>query len=303
MNRDTLLGIGIIAAFIIASFISIQPRGEQDAAVTSSNRLFQKNGIAVVDIFGGIAFSQAPSYFGPVGADSVLKQLNSIKKNKHVKGLIVRVNSPGGTVGASQEIYRTIQDVKKELNIPVVAQIGDVGASGGYYAALGADTIFANPGSLVGSIGVILGNLDIQELAKKHGVDMQVYKSGPYKDLLSMWRPSSEQEKAMLQDLVDDVYLQFETAFIESRKISKRSAKKLAQGQIYTGKQALKHDMIDKLGGYNDAITYIGELTGLGTDPHIISTKERDWAGVVNMINSALTMKWPVEASLMPELR
>jgi len=253
-----------------------------------------------LDLYGPISFPQYSSSIFPVGANLTLSQLRSIKENSNVKGLLIRINSPGGTVGASQEIYESIKSIKQEMNIPVVAQIGDVGASGAYYAALGADTIFANPGSLVGSIGVIIGNISIYKLAEKHGVEFDAYKSGPYKDILSMWRPSTKEEEKLLQSVVDDVFSQFQKAFVESRKITQAEADRLAQGQIYSGLQALENNLIDKIGGYNDALQYIGELTGLGKNPTIISTYTNNWRDMVSILNNTfnMTLRNPIQTQI-----
>ena len=287
IKRESILGSVIIILFIVSLFFGSKKTTQDRDGFTASPSLFSKKGIAIVDIYGPISFPQYSTNFIPAGANLTLSQLAQIRQDKHVKGLILRINSPGGTVGASQEIYHAIKKIKEENNIPIVAQIGDVGASGAYYAALGADTIFANPGSLVGSIGVIIGNVSIDEFAQKYGLDYNVYKSGTYKDILSMWRESSSQEKKLLQNLVDNVFEQFQADFIDSRKISKKDAQKVSQGQIYTGLQALELNLIDKVGGYEDALTYIGELTGLGKNPPVINKYNNPLMDVVNVLNNS----------------
>ena len=287
IKRESIFGSIIIILFIVSLFFSTNSSQQETSSFSSSPKLFSKKGIAIVDIYGPISFPQYSTNFIPAGANLTLSQLAQIRQDKHVKGLILRINSPGGTVGASQEIYHAIKKIKEENNIPIVAQIGDVGASGAYYAALGADTIFANPGSLVGSIGVIIGNVSIDEFAQKYGLDYNVYKSGAYKDILSMWRESSSQEKELLQNLVDNVFEQFQADFIDSRKISKKEAQDVSQGQIYTGLQALDLNLIDKVGGYEDALTYIGELTGLGKNPPVINKYNNPLMDVVNVLNNS----------------
>ncbi|MAQ64735.1 signal peptide peptidase SppA [bacterium] len=302
IKKDSIIGILIISLFLLAIIVNQQPKPIQKETTPSQASLFPKDGIAILDLYGPIAFPQYSNNYMPMAANLTLEQLENIRQDSHVKGLLIRINSPGGTVAASQEIYNSIKRIKEELKIPVVAQIGDVGASGAYYAALGADTIFANPGSLVGSIGVIIGNLSIHKLAEKHGIDYKVYKSGPYKDLLSMWRPSNEDEDELLQHVIDNVYDQFKKAFIQSRKITNETASKLAQGQIYTGLQALDHQMIDKIGGYHDALSYIGELTNLGKNPHIIKKSNYGWKGIMNLLNSSFQLKLPYQLTNMPTL-
>tara|TARA_Y100000591_G_scaffold332430_1_gene369707 strand:- start:95 stop:1006 length:912 start_codon:yes stop_codon:yes gene_type:complete len=302
IKKDSVIGVLVISLFLAAIILNQNPK-PVETEKPNQTTLFPKNGIAIIDLYGPIAFPQYSNDYMPMAANLTLEQLDQIRQDTYVKGLLIRINSPGGTVAASQEIYNAIKRIKSELNIPIVAQIGDIGASGAYYAALGADTIFANPGSLVGSIGVIIGNLSIHKLAEKHGVDYKVYKSGPYKDLLSMWRPASDSEDTLLQDVIDNVYDQFKQAFIESRKISHKKATQLAQGQIYTGLQALDHDMIDKIGGYHDALTYIGELTKLGKNPHIIKKSNYGWKGIVNLLNSSIQTKIPFQATQIPTLQ
>tara|TARA_B100000427_G_scaffold148524_1_gene123537 strand:+ start:11134 stop:12045 length:912 start_codon:yes stop_codon:yes gene_type:complete len=302
IKKDSVIGVLVICLFLAAIILNQNPK-PVETEKPNQTTLFPKNGIAIIDLYGPIAFPQYSNDYMPMAANLTLEQLDQIRQDTYVKGLLIRINSPGGTVAASQEIYNAIKRIKSELNIPIVAQIGDIGASGAYYAALGADTIFANPGSLVGSIGVIIGNLSIHKLAEKHGVDYKVYKSGPYKDLLSMWRPASDSEDTLLQDVIDNVYDQFKQAFIESRKISRAKATQLAQGQIYTGLQALDHDMIDKIGGYHDALTYIGELTNLGKNPHIIKKSNYGWKGIVNLLNSSIQTKIPFQATQIPTLQ
>lgn len=295
IKKEQIIGFLIIIVFII-SVILTQTTQKKSSNINSL--LFQKDGIAILDINGPISFMDYSSTLMPAGADLILNQLKHIQKDDHVKGLLLRINSPGGTVGASQEIYQAIKRIKNEKNIPIVAQIGDVGASGAYYVALGADHIFANPGSLVGSIGVILGNVNIEELAEKYGLDYNVYKSGTYKDILSMWRPSSEKEKVLLQALVDDVHSQFKNTFIKERNLSTKKGASLAQGQIYTGQQALELGIIDHLGAYHDAIAFIAKESGLGDDPHIITKLKISWLDVVNILNNQF--KHPLNKGFNP---
>jgi protease-4 len=301
-KKESIFGIAVISLFLMAIILNLKPAPIEKESKSTQTLLFAKDGIAVLDLYGPIAFPQSSNAYMPMAADLTLEQLNDIRQDTHVKGLLIRINSPGGTVAASQEIYNAIKTIKAERNIPIVAQIGDVGASGAYYAALGADTIFANSGSLVGSIGVIIGNISIHKLAEKHGVDYNVYKSGPYKDLLSMWRPAREDEEQLLQHVIDDVYEQFKQAFKDSRKLSENQAKKLAQGQIYTGLQALDHNMIDKIGSYHDALNFVGEQANLGKNPHVIKKSHQGLKGFMSLLNSSFQIKLPYQLTNMPTL-
>lgn len=248
---------------------------------THSSIGFIQNGIAVIDIYGPISFSSPSQSFMPEGAEATLQEIRDISEDKHVKGILLRINSPGGTVGASQELHQALLDLKKKRKIPIVASIGDVGASGAYYTAIAADTIFANPGSLVGSIGVILGNINVSELADKYGIDYQVYKSGPYKDILSSWRTASPEEKVLLQTMIDNVYSQFATAVSRDRKLPLSTVKELAKGQIYTGEQAQSLKLVDKLGGYNEAMAYLCKQAKISGNPTIISKSKGSWDDIL----------------------
>lgn len=249
----------------------------QDVSGTSS--FSSNNQIAVVDLYGPIAFSSGTSMF-PSGAEATIKELKMIREDKDVKAVILRINSPGGTVGASQEIYDQLNKLKAELDIPIIASVGDIGASGAYYAALAADDIFANPGSLVGSIGVIMGNINFSQLAEKYGVDFDVYKSGKFKDTLSGWRTSNDEEEALLQGLVDNVHQQFVSALMEEREISEEQADEIAQGQVFSGEQALEETLIDHIGSFDDAVTYAAKVTGIPGKPRIISKRRKGFQDV-----------------------
>ncbi|RAP33252.1 signal peptide peptidase SppA [Candidatus Marinamargulisbacteria bacterium SCGC AAA071-K20] len=206
-----------------------------------------------------------------LGAENILQQIEDMENDDRINALILRINSPGGTVGASQEIFERLKRFKAKKDVPIIASIGDIGASGAYYAALSADTIFANPGSLVGSIGVIMGNVNFTNLIEKHGVRFDVYKSGQYKDTLSSWRDPSDREKRLLQNVVDNVHSQFETAVINNRNLNKKQAKSLAQGQIFTGEQAHQKNLIDELGTFEDSLYFAAKLLGSNERPTIVS--------------------------------
>lgn len=192
------------------------------------------------------------------GSSSTVRKLEKALKNKKVKGVLLRINSPGGTIGASQELNDAVKKLKKEK--PVVVSMGDTAASGGYYVACAADKIFANPGTLTGSIGVIISMVNIKDLADKIGIQPKIVKSGPFKDITSMYRPMTEEEKAILQELISDNYDQFVTAVSEGRSMKKEEVKKIADGRVYSGRQALALKLIDKLGTKNDALTELQNL-------------------------------------------
>jgi protease-4 len=213
---------------------------------------------------------------GPIGDDQqFLEDLHDFRKDGSIKGYIVSINSPGGVVAPSQSIYSELKRVRREDKVPVYAVIGGVGASGGYYIALGADSIYAMPGSITGSIGVIMEFPDASGLMQKVGVQMQTVKSAEHKDIGSPFRPMNEGDKVLLESLVQDVYSQFVNAVATERKLSVDSVRKFADGRILTGQQAKAAGLIDGLGNMPDVLASIGRRTKLGADPRVVRPERR----------------------------
>lgn len=212
---------------------------------------------------------------GPGVERKFVSQLRQFERSSAVQAFVVEIRSPGGTVGASQSIYSAIRTLREKDDRPVIAWIGDVGASGGYYAALGADSIFALPGSITGSIGVIMQFPNAEELMRKVGLGLEVVKSGPFKDTGSPARPISEPERAVLQSVVDDVYSQFVAAVTENRPLDEEEARAVADGRIYSGEQAADLQLLDGLATLSETIDIAGELAGLGKDPKTVRPRER----------------------------
>jgi len=206
-------------------------------------------------------------------SDKYLESLNKIRKNKAVKALVVRINSPGGAVGPSQEIYGELVNIKSKF--PVVASMGSVAASGGYYIACAADTIYANPGSITGSIGVIAQFLSYKDLLEWAKIDVEVIKSGKFKDVGSPLRTMNEEEIKYIQSLIDNVHDQFKTTVEVTRGIEKGKINEISDGKIFSGEQALNLNLVDELGNLNDAITYAAEQGGIKGDPEIIHYPEK----------------------------
>ncbi len=218
--------------------------------------------VAVLDITGIITKS-----------DSTIKLLHTYRDDPNIKAIILRINTPGGSVAPVQEIFSEL----RKLDKPLVASMGSTAASGGYYIACAADTIVANPGTLTGSIGVIMQFTKIKGLYDKVGVEHQVIKSGKFKDSGSMFRDLSEDDIAILQETVDDVYNQFVDAISESRNdtLTREEIVKLADGRIFSGRQALEHKLVDKLGNLQDAIVVAGELGKIEGKPRVIRRERR----------------------------
>lgn len=214
--------------------------------------------IAVVEIEGVI-----------VDALPVVRELAEHRENPSVRAVVVRIDSPGGVVGPSQEIYDAIRRFRAK-DKPVVASMGAVAASGGYYIAAAADRIVANPGTLTGSIGVIMQMAEFEGLFKKVGVRYQVIKSGRYKDIGSPARAMTEAERRLLQSLLDDVYEQFVDAVAEGRGLDRQAVLALADGRIFSGRQARGLGMVDALGGLQEAIELAAELGGIPGKPRVL---------------------------------
>ena len=199
-----------------------------------------------------------------------VEDLNGFREDPSVKAFVLEIRSPGGAVGPSQAIYGELQRLKREDDRPLIAWIGDVGASGGYYVALPADSIFALPGSITGSIGVIMQFPNAEELLRKVGVELEVVKSGRLKDIGSPARDLSEEERLVLQGLVDDVWNQFVEAVVLGRDLSRARVEELADGRVYSGESARDEGLVDRLGTLQDALDAAGRMAGLGENPRTV---------------------------------
>jgi protease IV len=215
-----------------------------------------------------------------------LDELRRVELDGRIRALVLRVDSPGGGVGATQEMLDALQRYRRRTEHPVVASLGATAASGGYYLACAASKIVAEPGTITGSIGVIMTFTDASELMKKIGVRTEVVKTGPRKDVGAWWRPMTDDDRAMLQSVVADAYEQFTSTVAESRALGADSVRSLADGRILTGRQALKVGLVDTLGFEPDAIRMAARLAGL--DPATpVSTHERrepDWFSIARRL-------------------
>lgn len=200
---------------------------------------------------------------GAIAGGTRKKVLESLKtvEEKKFPALLLRIDSPGGTVGDSQEIYSALKKLGEKTKI--VASFGNISASGGVYIGMGAHHIMANPGTITGSIGVILRGNNIERLLEKIGVSFKVIKSGPYKDILAFDRELTDPEKNILQDLIDTSYQQFVETVATSRNLAVETVKNFADGRIFTGQQALELGVVDRLGTEEEARCWAAELVGL----------------------------------------
>jgi protease-4 len=203
-----------------------------------------------------------------------MREIRDFRDDASVKGFVLWVNSPGGEVAPSQSLYRQLAELREE-GVPVVAVITSVGASGAYYAALGADSILAMPGSLVGSIGVLMEFPNYEELLDKVGLRFEVIKSAEHKDIGSPYREVTETERALLQSVVDDVYDQFVEVIAQERGMTRDSVLAVADGRVLSGRLALEYGLIDGEGDLVDAIEMAGNMAGLGPEPRTVMREER----------------------------
>lgn len=205
-------------------------------------------------------------------SSDVIEELKEHSKDSSVKAIVLRIDSPGGAVAPSQEIYEEIKKIKEKKK--VIVSMGTVAASGGYYISAPADRIVANAGTLTGSIGVIMEIPNISGLMQKIGVETQVIKSGAHKDIASIFKSLKPEEKEILQTVLDDVHDQFIQAVSEGRGIKFEQIKKLADGRIFTGRMAKEVGLVDEIGNLQDAIMLAGELTGIKGEPQVVQKKE-----------------------------
>lgn len=207
-------------------------------------------------------------------SEPLVRELRTHQENPTVRAVVLRINSPGGVVGPTQEIHAAVQRLRRSGK-PVVASLGSVAASGGYYVATAADRIYANPGTLTGSIGVVMQMANLEGLLKKVGVDYVVVKSGQYKDLGSFARAMTPEERRIVQALLDDVYNQFIEAVAQGRGLERRVVLGFADGRIVSGQQAREIRLVDALGGLEDAIEDAARLAGLPKRPKLILPRRR----------------------------
>ena len=207
--------------------------------------------------------------------DKILDQLIAFRRDSRIKGIILKINSPGGGVGPSQEIYSETRRTVKTKN--VVASIGSLGASGAYYIASAADKIIANPGTLTGSIGVLMEFIRVEELLKKIGIEMEVIKSGEFKDMGSPNREMTERERRMLKNLIEDIRNQFVAAVAEGRNMPREKVLELADGRIFSGREAKELGLVDYLGNFQDAVNIAKRMAKIKGEVKLVypETKRR----------------------------
>jgi protease-4 len=261
--------LGVAVLFVVALSAGFAPTGGGGAVFGAR--------VAIVELEGTI-----------IDVDDVLRELKSHRDNPQVKAVVLRINSPGGVVGPTQELHAAVMRLR-ESGKPVVASLGAVAASGGYYVAVAADKIYANPGTLTGSIGVIFQLPNLDGLMKKVGVDYVVVKAGRYKDIGNIARPMTAEEQRILQSLLDDVHAQFISAVATGRKLDRAQVLGFADGRIVSGAQAKDLKMIDALGGLEEALDGAAALAGLPRPPKVIGPHRK--LSIMDLLRNQLDLR------------
>jgi protease-4 len=267
-----LYAVSLAAAFSIISKADAAKKSRaKDMDISGLSALAQskKKAVGVVEIFGVITQGSS-SRAWERGSQQISKKIRSLAADKDVKAILLDINTPGGSVGSVQEIYSSIKRAKLETKKPFIARFGEVSASGGYYVASACDLIVAQPGTITGSIGVIFSVSNFEGLMKKVGYKNEAIKSGKFKDIGSPTREMTPEERKLLQAMIDDSYEQFVAAVSEGRKMTVEKTKTLADGRIYTGRQAVDLGLVDKLGDLQDALDAAGEMGGIGKNPRVM---------------------------------
>ncbi len=273
MSREKWIVGGLIALLFVAIVVAsglggkTKPKGVKPSESFTSS----KNGVAVVYLYEPIEIGGKSPFGGAGGVEEIIDYIKNLEKDSRVKAVVLRINSPGGTVGASQELYQAIISFKKKTKVPVVVSIADIGASGAYWTAMAGDYIFANSGSMVGSIGVIMSSYDFTEVPKRYGIGYNVYKSVPHKDFLSSWRKPTPEEQDIVNAMLMDIQEQFVETVARSRGLTVEDVDLLADGRVYTGRQALKVKLIDQIGTFDDAVRYAAKKANIPGEPELIT--------------------------------
>ena len=257
-----LITIVICSTIMFSGFVLLLSFGSKmvSSGFTHKNAL-SKGNVGIVEINGIILSSK-----------KIIQNIKIFRDDDSIKAIILRIDSPGGGIGPSQEIYREVMKAKRDKKI--ITSMGSVAASGGYYIASATNKIIANAGTLTGSIGVIMEYANIEEIAKKIGISPVVIKSGKFKDIGSPLRELKDSERKILQDLVNELHLQFVNDAAKARGIDVETMLTLADGRVYSGQKALDLNLIDRLGNLDDAVQWVGELAGIKEELKPVYPKE-----------------------------
>jgi protease IV len=235
-----------------------------------------------------------------LSSEKIVSELRKLEKTDFIKAIILRVNSPGGTIGASQEIYLELKKFKEKTGKKLICSIENIGASGAYYVSLACDKVIALPGSIVGSIGVISFFFTVEDLLKYLKVKPYIVKSGKFKDTGSPFRQPNEQDLKYLEDIVMKLFEEFKKDVVQVRPALKDKIDEIADGRVFTGKEAFELGLIDYIGTFSDAVTLAKELAGIKEEPKIIFPEKRKIPFLEDLLKSAV--KEIISKFLFPEI-
>ena len=291
------MAIGVIAGMVVVSLVIALVVARRGAPGEEGRYGAAKGAVvALVHVEGVISGGRGEvGLLGATsGSEAVIARLREAEKDPSVKALVLRVNSPGGSAAASQEIGEAVKRVKA-AGKPVVVSMGDAAASGGYWISAGADKIVANPATMTGSIGVIMETMNLVGLYGKVGVKREAIKSGPFKDIGSPSREMTPEERAILQGMINDIYEQFVRVVAEGRKLPPDTVRQYADGRVFTGSQAAKIGLVDELGDLNQAVKLAGKLAGIKGEPRVREIERRRTAFDV-LLSGGVGSSWVGEA-------
>ncbi len=260
----------VIISLLIASIVGLFVPGRNRGS-TKSPDLYKEKAVGIISIEGPIVCGsdQVSAWSSGVSSDNIVSLLRSAEDDPKIRAVVLRINSPGGTAAGSQEIRAEV-DRFRRTGKSIVVSMADVAASGAYLIACRADKILANPGTVTGSIGVIMEVSNYSGLYNKIGVSSEIFKSGPHKDMGSSNRTVTKDEQVLFQAMVDEIYGDFVNSVAAGRKMELEKVKLLADGRIFTGAQAKQAGLVDDLGNYQDAVALAGKLSGLGSEPETV---------------------------------
>ncbi len=293
MDRQRKIIVAIMALLALIAIIAIVDIGlkiEKKSKSEMSIKLPEFGpGVGVIRVDGAIEMSGPAGPFGiQQGAEAIIARLGELEKDNNIKAIILRINSPGGTVAATQEIYEKLWKLRKK-NIILVASMGDVAASGGYYIASACNYIVANYGTITGSIGVIAYSPNLKRLFDKFGIQMNVIKSGKYKDILSTHRDITPEERNLIQEMIDMSYNKFLKDVALGRNMNQDDIRPVADGRVMSGETALKNKLIDQLGTFEDAILKAKELAALDVNAPVYDQTDSPFREIFGSIKNIFT--------------
>jgi len=288
MKRSSLIWILVVAGVLVAGFSVVLIVGALFMSDTGGFSGVGGDRIAVIPVEGVINDQMAKR---------INRQLKQYGSDRRVKAILLRIDSPGGGVAASQEIYREVKRVKEEQKKKVIVSMGAVAASGGYYIACPADRIFANPGTVTGSIGVIAEWLNLKDLAVWAKIRPEVFKSGEFKDTGTPTRDLTERERQYFQGMIMELYDQFVRAVSQGRsgrkELDEVGVRKLADGRVFTGQTAVENGLVDELGNFEDALKQTAKMVGISGEPQIITPpKPREGFSLLDLLGQTKLEKF-----------